>query len=74
VVEPISKVVLVVDENRHVATLLRCTGQWAKSERMLGSPWAPADAAVPVTNSVVAARAAAAATVVRRCIRRAGDR
>ena len=37
VVEPIWKVVLVVDEKRQVATPFTSTGQWAKSVRLLGS-------------------------------------
>ena len=74
VVEPMSKVVLVVDEKRQVATCLTFTGQWAKSARMLGNPLAPADPGVPVTKTTVAPRTAVVASVARRRRRRAVDR
>src|ERR1700734_668471 len=75
VVEPMSKVVLVVDEKRQVATCLTFTGQWGKSARTLGNPFAPAGAEAPrTTNRAVAARAAVEANVARRRRRRRDDR
>src|SRR5580658_731406 len=73
VVEPIWKVVLVVEENRQAPTPCTSTGQWANGARSAGSGLgarAAADPEVTTTSSDAEARATVAAhraTPRRRC-------
>ena len=64
VVEPISKVVLDVEEKRHVATPLTFTGQWANLARLGGSVplWAETGLAITRSDTPASAMDATSAT------------